>query len=595
MVAQGEASHRAPTIAVVLALGLWIVLLAVRGGSTFDQVQHAHIAWALEHGERLNRDLVDHHLPLWWHVLRAHTAFGIDTGVGILVFARTIVVGLGILFAGTLWAIGRTDTRLASALPWGAWLTALSVQLAAETLWCSRPEPLSLVAVALAILAARKAGSEPTRGWRKSMQWGLVGALSSLAVAASPRAVLFLGLVVLALPPGHMKTWSKPTPWSGSIVGAFVGMALILGASDMSVEQTLWDLRLSKAVMHTGAGDGARNVGTIIACGAIPGIALSLPALRRDPLLVGLRIAYCSGLVGVLVVLQGKYLWQHSVGMAAMSFALMLALNEADAPPPAGALHRFLARSWPLWAVLAIGWTLHDERLDRVMRAERRMLRAGLDQVAEGRPVAIPYLHHPIAARDAVRHLLEHNPASALRICPAIDALPAGSPYPSCNFVGDLLEHEPVLIDDAWLSNTLSEEQRARMAKFLRENYRIRAMTAGLYTTRFRVRTDVLEAFEGVAVEVADAGLLLVETELDPDDPAISKARLERVRIILQGGAYERARELLDRLLEDPHLDAATRFDAHALAAEACRALGDAQCERHHLDRAAELDRRTGG
>jgi hypothetical protein len=546
-----DSAAHAPTIAVAVAIIAWLGLLAIREGSTYDQNEHAHVAWALNNGLRLNHDLVEHHLPLWWYVLRLYPLAGAETGLEILRFARGVVVLIGALFVAALWGISRSAPPAEPrSLPWPAWLTALFVMLTAETLWCSRPEPMALTLVALAVLCARNATACAPKSRSELAYWVLGGAAFALAVAATPRGVLFSGFLLLGLPPDRWRVWKSPRVCLAVSGGGLAVAAFMLVATDMSIAGTLWDMRLSKALMVHGLGARAIHFETIIASGVLPAALFVLGGLRWRPWVTLLRFAYCGALLAVMLALQSRYLWPHSLGAALMSFPLMLAAHFADAPRRSSIIWRSLERTWPVIAVLAVGWAFHSERWDRHNGMERRLVRGALDEIAAGRKVAIPYFHHPVSAPDGSRHLLEYGPAHARPLCLAIASLAEDRPFPSCDFVADLRQNEPVLIDAAWLETTLSEDEQQELVPWVAAGYAPRFMSAGRYVPRFWVRKDLLDAYGRVAAAVGERGIEELEAMVAADDVDLARARVAFSQVLFRAGDREAALAALEPAVE---------------------------------------------
>lgn len=158
-----------------------------------DEFQHAHMAWAIAHGQTPYVDFFEHHSPAY-HLL-VSPLFGAVPGVGGLLVLRLISV---LFLVGTLLAVFRVAGDVAG---WRAGCYAVCLLVCApfffEKMVEARPEGAALLCFA---------GSAALLGWGRSagrlsrVRLGAIGLLASLGVWLSVKyALIGVGLLVCVL------------------------------------------------------------------------------------------------------------------------------------------------------------------------------------------------------------------------------------------------------------------------------------------------------------------------------------------------------------------------------------------------------------
>ena len=168
------------TLAVLLLLvGVAVWLAAIKRFS-IDELDYAHAAWLVAHGQVPYRDFFDHHFPLLYLLLSPVFRLLGDRSTAILVLRWLMLVPLATILGTAAWlgrrAMGAFGAALAPAV---LLLVPTFTRFAVEV----RPDPLALALFLVALVLLATAGEHGREHWS--------GAALGLAVCSSQKVLVF--------------------------------------------------------------------------------------------------------------------------------------------------------------------------------------------------------------------------------------------------------------------------------------------------------------------------------------------------------------------------------------------------------------------
>ncbi len=215
-------------LVVLVGLNLILLIAAVRyitlSDIDSDEVEHAHVTWALNQGVLPYRDLHQNHTPLLWLLFSPVMRF-LPHSVETLVLLRW---ACALAFAGTCAAglLALREVMGAVRLEHGLLLLLVSLSVfAAFDCYNFRPDPFMTLAAALGILAAARLGRGP---WRYSFLCGLAfGVAASFSSKIAPLCLLVPVLSVVEC--RRLGTFRPVWLVAANALGFLVGVAPVAG------------------------------------------------------------------------------------------------------------------------------------------------------------------------------------------------------------------------------------------------------------------------------------------------------------------------------------------------------------------------------
>ena len=434
---------------LLLAAGVaFAVFLFVQPGNLLDEPEHLHAAWLIAvRGLRPIHDFFEHHTPVLWWALGLIYRAGID-GPEALYAARVLVLVCAGAWAAMLvvavrrWSAPEREEGAGTFALASFALTALF----AQELMVARPETLSTLALALAILCwTHRSRSIPAAA--------ACGVLFAVSCCSSPRFALFAPTFLIADADGRP---ALPLPWRrllAAVAGAGAALAAFI-AWLCPWQDLLFDLRFSALLQHVGIApslDLRYLAASVLMAVLLWGALLSTARAPRGALAAW--SAHGALLWGTCAWTAGKFPYPQAYAPALIWVSLFAAWLEAQPRQEQAAAARPNLRRAALLGTFAVALVQLAAASNTFYSAaslttSRRML---LDALPLHARVFLLPVNHPITVEDASycgSLLLDDSPG---KICEASAAYNARYPraairLPRCDIDGDLRNGRPAAV-----------------------------------------------------------------------------------------------------------------------------------------------------
>ena len=464
---------------LLILLAAWLLFLAVQRGDEFDEAEHCHVAWMMGRmHEQPLRDFFQHHQPVLWDLLKTYYIAGGD-GPEVMFFGRALVVACGFAFAvgafwlARNWAVGNAGARLPGLL--GGLLAVapvLFMSMTLRTVLVIRPETVGLPLSVLALACWTWPGAA-ARKWGGVGRGLLSGVLFGAAIYASPRFALLSGAFLL-LPSDRGRLFAlEIRPLLAAVAGAVAFVAGYQVLTTGGFSNLYFNLEFSSITYSVGDAHFRPMPQLFVFAGELI-LAGAWVFLRLDRL--GRRRFLVQGAYLLLVTAASlRMAWptpypQNFIAVAVWAgtmWACAAGRMEAPATPNRSA-------AAPRWALVAAGvcllLTLRDVVARESILARVQQKHAVLALLRPGERVLLAAVFHPICADDATYY---GNP-----IVDDDDHLGKAVPLaqqrhwdlPDCDYLRDILDRKPTLVDD-YLLRAMPERERARYREVLDREY----------------------------------------------------------------------------------------------------------------------------
>jgi hypothetical protein len=334
-----------------------------------------------------------------------------------------------------------------------------------------RPETIGLPLVALALACwTRPTGA----GWRAGLVRGLLaGVLFGAAVYASPRFAVLAGAFLL-LPSDRRRLFSLEIgPLAAAVAGAvlFVGGYQLLTGSRLS---DLWfNVAFSSMTYKAGAAPFRPPIRLLVFTGEMILVAAWV-FLRLDG--AGRRRFLAQGaylLLATAVALSSA--WPLLYAQNFLAPVVWLGVMFACAAGRMEAVRVPTRPSWaPRWALVVAGvctlLALRDVVVRESIVARVQHKHAILAMLRPGERVLLAAAFHPICALDATYYgnpIVDDDNHWGKTVA---QARLRHWDLPDCDYLGDILDRKPALVDD-YLIRAMPEADRARYRAILDRDY----------------------------------------------------------------------------------------------------------------------------
>jgi hypothetical protein len=467
--------------AVAYALGstvcaLWLVYLFCQTGSTWDESEHAHVAWLISRGKRPIDDFFQHHTPLLWYLLAVYYRLGFS-GAGVLIWGRVLVVLSAIASVVALLHLGRTPRapRVNIAGMAGMWVF-IGLTFLLPELFVSRPETLAtaFMLVALALWSAE------TRA--EGLRVLIAGALAGVACFASPRFLLLGGFFFL-------RGANSMRRWGVLVLGGAASVAAFMAISAMPLEHVLFVLRFSSFLQSVGsqASGLSEEFWMLLAAAVIvPMLPLIMTVGSTERVRCTLLIVNLGAIFVVCGRLAGEFRYEQAYApfIAGAAFVATSLLASYEVAPG----WRMVAA--PLLSVFLLFASVNELHARAatpgfILFEQVRAKNALAALVPPGRTVLVYTATHPITVEDASYYGSPLWDAQN-RLCLAIQGFRSSISLPPCDFFRDIQRTRPYILD-ARIEKAVKLDEVAALRQWLDENYeRLRLPNASSLKTRSR-------------------------------------------------------------------------------------------------------------
>ena len=425
-------------ILAIAALGvmLWLLYLFFQTGHTWDESEHAHVAWLMSQGKRPLVDFFQHHQPLLWDLLSLYYRAGFH-GAGVLIWGRILVglCGITCLWALLLLGSGSKEPRVTFAGAAGAMLF-IAITLRLPELFVSRPETLSITALLVALVL-----------WDRHSDKSILpiltaGALAGAACYTSPRFLLCGGFFLLM---GSQTSYK----WLLLATGGLLFVLSYTLLADFPFERVIFNLQFSAYLQSVGDGPQGAPWGFWSSLGVtlvLPLLPLLLTLAKSDYwrgvlLVANLALIYiaCDRLAGMFEYSQAYAPFLFSTTVVAVWLGRKMRYDSTKSilcVVASGALTIGTVN------VLAQETWLRDLNLLELVR-DRDRLSA---MTPPGRTVLLLAPQHPITVLDTSYYVSPLSDAQD-RLCRAVRGFHGHYALPPCDYLQDLQRGRPYMVD----------------------------------------------------------------------------------------------------------------------------------------------------
>ena len=455
-------------IIFIALLAAWFLFLAVQHGDAYDEAEHCHVAWLTTRGgETPMHDFFQNHMPLFWDLLKVYYLAGGD-GPEVLYYGRALVVACALAF---VLATARLARRWADpGVEGGPFVGLLGVvpliimSVLFPVVLVIRPETLSLPLALLSLLVWTRGGDGPQTEWKEFGRSLLAGALFGAAVFASPRFLLLGGAFVLlprdrgrlfALDPAHLATVAA---------GAAAFAAGYMGLTGYGLRDAWFTCEFTSLLYKVGQGYTASNLwlcvfwgGLLLAAGWV---GWRVPGLARRRLL--LHLGYLVLVGAAATVSSWPFLYPHTLIVPATWLGVTFACAEGNIDRRRVPAYRWLAPAAAVGCLLFCLRGVHrnvDGKLTVVASvAQKHKI---LSLLSPGEVVLVSTAYNPITVRDATYYntlLVDGRERMGKTV---EQARQRRWPLPQCDYLRDVQERRPALVDGRLLDMLPPEESKA--------------------------------------------------------------------------------------------------------------------------------------
>lgn len=432
---------------ISVIMSAWCFLLFFQRGHPYDEAEHAHVAWMIGQGKLPITDFFQHHQPLLWSVLALYYRMGF-TGAGVLIWGRVMVVLCAVASLCALWKLGchTRGTRTTICILGAAFFIGITGFI--PELFVIRPETISSATFLLGLAIWYETDSIPSVF--------LAGALTGIAMYASPRFVLLGGFFILL----GQNTAKR---WFALATGALVFVGTYTVASGFGIQKVLFSLKFSSYLQLVGTGGAGRQESTwlgllLVTC--LPLLVL-LRSIRPSDRLKGMTLIAYAVLV---FIVSNRVAGFFRYAQAYSAFVVAVSVVAAWV---ASRLEWTMEPRWAFPAVLVAMLALPiagsfrpgHARFDFLASVHARNRLAAM--IPPGGTVLVFTKDNPITVPDASYYGIPLSDAKN-RLCQAVNGFHSNIKLPECDFLKTLRDAKPYLID-ANIAIATSDEAQAQL------------------------------------------------------------------------------------------------------------------------------------
>jgi hypothetical protein len=446
---------RTRRIVFAMLLLSWALFLGVQSGQPHDETEHCHVAWLIGHEhQKPIRDFCQHHQPPLWDLLSLYFRLGAD-GAEVLYFGRALVLictGLSVLaFLLLGWRLARKDNQDVP-LPWMAGALSLFPLILFSLIFSKtlviRPETLSTPLFLYSLVLWLPGGNRSTQD-RLVAPTFLAGVLVGAAIYTSPRFV-FLAPAFFLLPRDRSRLFELDIRRTFILMGGaltFIELYSVIMSHPLS--EIFFNLEFYSMLRPVGDGyfEPATPLLALLLLFSLLLVFLCkfLNDHGKKRLLCQFIFGLC--LLGLVLLGDWPHMHEHHFLLLALWWGIMTASVGVDLQPE---YHRPLHSLVTIGAVGGILLCIANVAFD-IVRTETivdrvQLKRAILARLNKSDRVLFGAAFHPICALDASYY---NNPIgdSPGRLATAVRLAQAKQPLPDCDYIADIREKRPALID----------------------------------------------------------------------------------------------------------------------------------------------------